>query len=464
MTAPAEPTAEPQWHLVAERRAVPRRVAEVRPHRIYAAVLLMMLGVLVGVAVVGSYAAREQAESEAIVGASRRTELIADSVVEPALGDGVIAMTPDAEADLDRAVRDYVLGPSVVRVKLWTADGTIIYSDEQRLIGQRYPLGDDEREIILRGADGLGTGAEITDLDQPENVYERGQGKLLEVYHAVRTPSGQVLLLETYAPYDTVTMRSNEIWRGFALVMIGSLLALTLLMVPVLAFLLRRLRRGRDERERLLQAAIDASDTERRRIAATLHDGVVQELAATSYVVAASANRAREVGAPGLAASLSEAATAVRGGISGLRSLLVDIYPASLDGSGLTQALTDLVAGLRNREVTVHVDISPDATAALDAAQARLVFQVAQETVRNAAKHAQASNVWLSLTSESASVVLEVRDNGTGFDADQVLAEPLERHFGVRLLADAADRCGAGLAVATDVGSGTHWLLEVPTR
>ena len=65
--------------------------------------------------------------------------------MQPALSDGVITGDPEALATLDSAVRDHVLGGSIVRVKIWTPDGRIVYSDEPRLVGERFDLGEDER-------------------------------------------------------------------------------------------------------------------------------------------------------------------------------------------------------------------------------------------------------------------------------------------------------------------------------
>jgi len=436
---------------------------DVRPHRVYAGVLAGALGVLLVVAVVGAAIARAEAESEAVENASQRTEVIADAAIEPVLTDGILTGGRAALRRLDRSVCDYVIGPEVARVKLWAADGTILYSNEPRLVGQRFDLDADELEAIRAGAAGTGTGAEVTDLDEPENVYERGFGKLLEVYHPVRTPGGEVLLFELYAPYDVVSDRSDEIWGGFAFIVVGSLLALLLLMLPVLAWLLRRIRRARDERERLLQAALDASDSERRRIAATLHDGVVQELAATSYAVSGAAARASAGGDRELAGTLEVAAETVRGGIGGLRSLLVDIYPAGLDGGGLRQALDDLAAGLRGRDVRVVLQVAEEASARLGDEQAQLVFQVVRETLRNAAQHARATEVVVSLDrTASGTTLLEVADDGRGFDPAAVLAAPAHGHFGLRLLVDVARRAGASLAVRSGSGAGTTWRLEVP--
>lgn len=459
------PSAGPPWRRLSERHAAARTPTRgVSPARVYAGVVAATLAVLVGVAVVGAWAAQREGEAEGVVGTARRTEILADAVVEPALTDGLLEQAPRALARLDRVVRDHVLGDDVVRVKLWSADGTVLYSDEPALLGKHFGLDEEEHDAIADGADGQGTGAEVSDLDAEENVYERGRGTLLEVYHPVLTPSGEVLLFETYAPYELVTDRGDEIWRGFTIIVVGSLVALMLLLLPVVWRLLDHLRRGRDERELLLRTALDASDAERRRIAASLHDGPVQELAATSFVVSSAARRAAASGDPDLADSLADAADAVRAGIGGLRSLLVDIYPASLTGAGLGPALADLTVGLEVHGVAATLEVDPAAAEGLGAEQARLVFQVARETLRNTARHARAHTVSVTLGAagtDSDAVVLLVVDDGVGFDVDRTLHHPAPGHFGVRTLVDAAAHQGAGLDVSTG-SSGTTWRLTVP--
>ena len=125
------------------------------------------------------------------------------------------------------------------------------------------------------------------------------------------------------------------------------------LLLPILWRLLDRLKRAQAQREALLQRAVDASTEERRRIAGALHDGVVQDLAATSFAVAGAAERAVALGQPRLAGELHTAAGTVRTSIGGLRSLLVDIYPPSLATAGLAAALTDLASSLRSRGMGV---------------------------------------------------------------------------------------------------------------
>lgn len=446
------------WLTLASRSDPAVDESPLRSRRVYLQVLALTLLVLVVVGFLGSAAARRVAEREAVNDAAQRAGILADAVVEPALLDGIVTQDPKAVARLDAAVRDHMLGSSIVRVKFWLPDGTIVYSDESRLVGQRFDLGEDELAVLKDPA----TRAEVTDLEEPENRYERGQGKLLEAYRPVVTPDGHRLLFETYAPYDVVLARSGDIWRGFAGITVSSLIGLLVLMLPVLWRLLDRLRRGQEQREALLRRAVEASDDERRRIAATLHDGVVQELAATSFAVSGAAARAAAAGQTELAETLDEAASAVRSGIGGLRSLLVDIYPPSLADTGLVPALTDLADGLQPRDIDVRLDLPDASLPLLDREGERLVFQVAQECLRNAARHAQAASVTLRLTPGPDDVTLDVKDDGVGFDVQRALDEPETGHFGVRLLADVAQRHGADLRVSSTRGSGTHWQLVVP--
>ncbi len=102
---------------------------------------------------------------------------------------------PAAVARMDRAVIGRVTAGSLVRVKLWTPEGQIVYSDQHGLIGASYPLAEDEQEVLRDNT----VAAELSDLSAPENRFERDPGRLLEVYLPVPAPGGQTLLFETYS-------------------------------------------------------------------------------------------------------------------------------------------------------------------------------------------------------------------------------------------------------------------------
>ena len=80
----------------------------------------------------------------------------------------------------------------------------------------------------------------------------------------------------------------------------------------------------------------------------------------------------------------------VRGTVGSLRSLLVDLYPASLAAAGLTQAVTDLAAPLRSRGIDVEVSVPEGLALDTRPRDQRLIYRTARECLRNVATHSQA--------------------------------------------------------------------------
>jgi len=339
-------------------------------------------------------------------------------------------------------------------VKLWSADGTIVYSDDSRLIGRVFTLPDDERRSFASN----GSHTEISDLEDPDNLYEQGSGRLLEVHHAIRTPDGTRMLFEVYFDYGTVTAQQNALLFRFAAVIAGSLLLFMVALTPIIRGLIRSLERGRAQREVLLQRAIDASDMERRRISALLHDGPVQELVGASFFIGAAS-----MGVAGTDAerTLDEAERTVRATVDTLRALLLDIYPPALTESGLSPALDVLATSAAARGSTVTVAVSP--ARRFPERTEQLLFRVARETIANGVKHAVGVPVSVSLAQVHHRIVLTVSDEGPGFDAESLIGRPEAEHFGLRLLRDAVVDSGldAMLEVRSAVGAGTVWRLTV---
>src|SRR3954452_7652779 len=119
------------------------------------------LGTLVLVGVAATLILRQIGTDEAIADAKRLTNLAGHGIVEPRLDRQLLAGNPASVAPLDRVVRRRLLTDPIVRVKLWAADGTIMYSDEPRLIGRRYPLDPDELSDLRTGS---GVEADVSDL------------------------------------------------------------------------------------------------------------------------------------------------------------------------------------------------------------------------------------------------------------------------------------------------------------
>lgn len=408
-----------------------------------AAGFLMLVVLLVATARLSGRAAAQEAIDDAVA----TTELLAHSVAEPALPRGLVSGDAGAVDRLDRAVLRRLLVEDVARIKIWDATGRIVYSDKTQLIGTDYALGADERAVLRQGT----TEAEESDLTKSENRFERGSGGLLEVYTRIRAPEGDPLLFEVYYSAADIAARQASVLASFRPITVGGLLALVAVTTPLMWVLTRRLDRAARERERLLRAAVDASDAERRRIARDLHDTVVQDLTGTAFALSASA---RAGGAS--PETLEGLATGMRGSLRSLRSLLVEIHPRDLRTAGLAAALEDLVAPAAGAGVEATVTV--EGLEGVREQDLVLVWRVAQEAVRNTLRHAGATELSVAVRSQGPLTVLEVVDDGCGFDP----AEAVDRtHFGLRGLDSLIADAGGTLRVTSSPGQGTTVRLEV---
>jgi signal transduction histidine kinase len=338
-------------------------------------------------------------------------------------------------------------------VKIWSAQGEIIYSDETQLIGAHFALGPEEQEVLDRG----GVIAEISDLRAPENRYERSFGQLMEVYTRITTPSGTPLLFETYQRQSSILGTGRELASTFTPVLIVTLIALALLEVPLTWGLARRIRRSQAERERLMERAIEASDRERRQIAADLHDGPVQELSGLSMRLSATAERASDAVTGD---ALRDSASAIRRAVRTLRSAIVGVYPADLQRAGLAAALSDLVTRLDRRGVASTLHVDPDVRS--DATVDELLYRAAQELLRNIEDHAGADHVDVSVRRDGDLTILEVRDDGRGISDGAVREARAGGHMGLEILGDLVRDAGGTLRFEPSDHSGTLVRVEVP--
>lgn len=414
---------------------------------------------LIAMAIVGfatNVASRRVGEREAIVDARTSALVLGQRQVEPVLKEPFVPGDDDSRQRVHAVVQKALdEDASLVRVKIWSRDGVIVYSDEPRLENQRFSL---DQEEVTALDDSL-IEADVSDLSKPENEYERGAGKLLEVYLPLDASGNQRYLFEAYYRYDRVASSGSQVWRSRAPTSIGALIALQLVQVPLAWSLARRLRQRQREREGLLRRALEASDFERRRIASDLHDGVVQDLAGVAFGLSGAA-RADDVSA-GSAGLLDRAAADVRGSIKSLRSLLVEIYPPNLHQEGLETALTDLLARAKGRNIGTELDAS-GLDEALPEPVVGLLYRSAQEALRNVLKHARAGTVSIKVAARDGVATLDVTDDGEGFDAESVERTTKTGHFGLQGLSDLVSDAGGTLEVHSAPSRGTHVHVEVP--
>jgi two-component system NarL family sensor kinase len=414
---------------------------------------LLGLLVLVLVGVSGTLVLRRLATDQAISEALDFTEF-ASRVVQRRVTDELIAGEARASAAIAGVVFDAVLHDPVVRVKIWTADGTIVYSDESRLIGETYELGNDELEAIETG----GVTAELSDLEAPENRFDRGHGDLLEVYTSIETPGGTPLLFETYQRFSSIANSQSRLLTSFAPVLVVALVAFAAIEIPLAWALARRVQRAQADRERYLQRAVDASDRERRRIAGDLHDGPVQDLAGLAMRLSAAAESTDDDAAH---ETLSDAAGATRASIRTLRSAVVGVYPPNLQQAGLGPALSDLTARLQQEGLAVILVVDPPT--GFDPDVDALLYRACQEALRNVDEHARATRVEVTVRRDGPRAVLEVADDGRGIEPDEASRARQAGHVGLQILEDLVRDAGGSLALLSRDGGGTVMRVEVPT-
>ncbi len=414
---------------------------------------------LILISAIAFVALRRESTQESIREARNMTAMIARSIAEPMIEERPGILTGDAESVrwFDERIRSRVIGDkqAIVSVKIWDAGGRIVYADQTALIGQIFSLGDDAKRLLTN--DGATTQAEISDLSEPENVYERSEGKLLEVYLPIRTPGGQMLLFETYRRFSAISAGSASVLEKFLPIFLLSLVVLALVQAPLAWSMVRRLRAGQREREQLLTSAIEASDRERRRIASEVHDGPVQELAGLSFSLAGAADRAEQ---DEVRSALNGAAAKTRGVMRQLRGLLVGIHPPNLHASGLTAALSDLLAPLAARGIATRLDAKE--VPRIDPENEALLFRAAQEGLRNVAEHSEAGAVTVTLQVDGDVVRLEISDDGRGFDESEHERRRADGHIGLDILRDLVTHAGGSVRIDARPMQGTRLAILVP--
>jgi signal transduction histidine kinase len=425
------------------------------------------MALLVVVGTIGVVALRHVARDEALRDARALTAALTRGVIKPQITGDVLAGDPVALRRLDRLVRERVLASpdptqpkdsSIIRIKVWDTDGSIVYSDEPRLMGQRFTLPEDLREAM----DARKASADVSDLARPENRFERGKGPLVEVYQPMRVAGGKLLLLEAYHPAKDIKGASLRIEKSFVWVLLAFLATLALAQLPLAWFLARRVRTDEQERERLRRAGDDALEGERRRIAAELHDGVVQDLAGVAYELQAASDRLPSDNGhdPDLGAALRRGAGVCRGSMRALRALLVDLYPSERREQGLDAAVEALARPLRDRGVDVAVDM--DVGQSLPSTTTELVYRAVQEALRNVDRHAAARTASVALRDDDGALTLVVEDDGRGMTGDNLREQHAAGHMGLALLADGVTARGGSLSIESEPGTGTRVCVTLP--
>ncbi|MFC4058616.1 GAF domain-containing sensor histidine kinase [Planomonospora corallina] len=196
---------------------------------------------------------------------------------------------------------------------------------------------------------------------------------------------------------------------------------------------------------------------ERTRMARELHDAVTQKLFSLRLTAQAAASLVTRD--PGRALGELERVERLAGeALAELRAVIVELRPAELDRHGLAETLRKHVR-LLDRLHPASFSFEEGEVCALGPETEAAVLRIAQEALHNASRHAAAEAVAVRLGCEEGRLVMEVHDDGTGFDTAAVSGHGL----GIASMGDRAQALGGSVRVVSEPGRGTLVRLEVPT-
>lgn len=217
--------------------------------------------------------------------------------------------------------------------------------------------------------------------------------------------------------------------------------------------------------ERLARRLVQ-SEEERRLLIYDLHDGPVQQLTAAQMHLECYRARRSQNEDPKLAVSLETVADYLAMAVREMRRIMCSLRPAALDPSlegGLAGALRRhlaLEARRAGREISFATNLSDER---LEAAPETAVFHIAQEAVANALQHARCHRIDVNLKKDHTTLVLEVKDEGVGFDESRLSASPpIGRGLGLLSMRERTELLQGQLRVVTAPGMGTTVIAKVP--
>lgn len=221
------------------------------------------------------------------------------------------------------------------------------------------------------------------------------------------------------------------------------------------------LRYDEEVRKQLLQKVISAQEDERRRVAMELHDGVVQNMVSALYRLQLCSARMGDPPAEARKA-LQESQLIVSEGIDEIRRIIAGLRPAMLDDLGLAVALEKYVRLIEEgAPFTLRIEIDDAELPPLSLEVETALFRIAQEALNNVKKHSHCEESSLSLRVNGGCLVLEVTDDGIGFELPGIRHRPAH-NFGLVGMQERVESLRGSLEIETASGRGTSIVARFP--
>jgi signal transduction histidine kinase len=350
-------------------------------------------------------------------------------------------------AQLQIDVEHTLLGREIVRVKIWNDSGTIVFSDEQRLIGNTYPMTQD----LLAAFSGELI-SEEPDLTLAENEYERDFGELREYYVPVDSGTqGIEVVFEVYELADKLVTTVADIRIAVRTSLgIGAVMLLAAFAAAGVANA-RAEKRRQAQSQRLISQLIEIREDERTRIIGALHDDIGQPLYRILFGLQASRGMVEQHS--DVDKELERLDGLVRTVDTTLRTELTALRDEPGVEIDLESALAELIE-VTESETNLEIGLISDVDTELPLPHRATLYRAAKEALVNVAKHAHASHVTVRLIEGRDTTMLEITDDGAGSMGSPGL--------GLTTTRDRLEAIGGGIEISDAKGGGTRFVAWVP--
>ena len=214
-----------------------------------------------------------------------------------------------------------------------------------------------------------------------------------------------------------------------------------------------------EENRQLTHLIQEHIEDERRSLARELHDELGQYVTAIKTFAVAIANQTKEK-VPEVESSAQTIVAAANHIYDGMHNIIRQLRPGSLDNLGLQETLKDLITHVQDQHPELSMELSFDGD--LDKLGETLninLYRIVQESVNNAIKHAEASNMSIALAVDETQLTLTIEDNGKGMDIDAV---DQTNHFGLLGIRERVQGLHGAFAIESELGQGTAIKITIP--
>ena len=256
-----------------------------------------------------------------------------------------------------------------------------------------------------------------------------------------------------YLLADPAIERLGWVETAFLVVMYGFLCCAAFLVVYVQGRHVDEITSLSASREELLAQTMTASETERRRVSESIHDGPLQHVLVARQELLELARTS-----PG--EELDRAAASLHDASRQLREATFELHPAVLEHVGLGAAVEQLAQFTANRSgIRITTDIDYATKNAVD----DIMFGVVRELLANVVRHSRATHASVKLASARQACRLDVADNGVGMSSDVAARRLAQGHIGLACHRARVEAAGGKLTILNEP-EGTHVRVEVPLR